>query len=94
MGEKEGEGEALLLHNLSVAGFAATAPLVGEPLAEDSIFDIFAYGSKTSIWRRVYTSSVCFADSFPSRGSPYASRAKNSGALTPENVTVCQGLPY
>ena len=35
MGEKEGEGEAL---NLSVAGFAATAPLVGEPLAYRRVF--------------------------------------------------------
>ena len=38
MGEKEGEGEALLLHNLSVAGYAATAPLVGEPLAYRRVF--------------------------------------------------------
>ena len=39
MGEKEGEGEALLLHNLSVAGFAATAPLVGEALADRRVFE-------------------------------------------------------
>ena len=29
--------------NLSVTGFAVTAPLVGEPLAKDSFFDFFAY---------------------------------------------------
>ncbi|EEU95203.1 hypothetical protein FAEPRAA2165_03182 [Faecalibacterium duncaniae] len=39
------EGPAL--YNLSVAGFAATAPLVGEPLAKGLFFAIFAGAPKT-----------------------------------------------
>lgn len=71
------EGSAL--YNLSVAGFAATAPLVGEPLAKDAFFAMIAYGSKTNICRKAKADG---------------SRAKSSEEHTLENVTVCQGLPY
>jgi len=56
-----------------------TAPLVGEPLAEDSFFAIIAYGSKTIICRKAKNDG---------------SRAKSSEAPTLENATICQGLPY
>ena len=68
-----------LLLNLSVAGFAATAPLVGEPLAKDSFFDLFAFGSQINFCRKA---KHC------------VSRANRSEALTLENATECQGLPY
>ena len=67
------------LSNLSVAGFAATAPLVGEPLAKDLFFHVFACGSKTNCCRK---EKRC------------VSRAKCSEALALENATICQGLPY
>ena len=67
------------LSNLSVAGFAATAPLVGEPLAKDLFFHVFACGSKTNCCRK---EKRC------------GSRAKCSEALALENATICQGLPY
>ena len=67
------------LYNLSVTSFAVTAPLVGEPLAKDSFFAKVAFGSKTNICRK---------------GKRYASWANRSEALTLENATECQGLPY
>ena len=67
------------LSNLSVTGFAVTAPLVGEPLAEDSFFDLFAFGSKIDSCRKEKAN---------------ASRLKRSEALRLENATVCQRLPY
>ena len=67
------------LSNLSVAGFAATAPLVGEPLAKGLFFHVFACGSKTNYFRKE---------------KHYASRAKCSEASALENATECQGLPY
>ncbi|MBD9045532.1 MAG: hypothetical protein EGR29_01935 [Faecalibacterium prausnitzii] len=67
------------MHNLSVTGSAVTAPLVGEPLAKDSIFAIFADAPKTA-------STI--------RQNANGSRAKSSEALRHENATICQGLPY
>ena len=46
-------GENSILHSTSQSrANAVTAPLVGEPLAEDSFFAIIAYGSKTIICRK------------------------------------------
>ena len=53
--------------------------LVGEPLAKDSFFDLFAFGSQINFCRKA---KHC------------VSRANRSEALTLENATECQGLPY
>ena len=53
--------------------------LVGEPLAKDSFLAKVAFGSKTNTCRKV---------------KRYASWANRSEALTLENATECQGLPY
>ena len=61
------------------------------------VFAEIACGSKTNICHKVFTSSVCFADSFPIGEAfieAYVSRANCSEAFTLGNATACQGLPY
>ena len=59
--------------------YRSAALLVGEPLAKDLFFHVFACGSKTSYCRKA---------------KRYVSRAKRSEAPRLENATECQGLPY
>ena len=58
------------LYNLSVAGFAATAPLVGEPLAKDLFFHVFAYGSKTNCCRKDFHLISLLRRQLPLKGKP------------------------